>query len=72
MTKVEQVFQAWAKQLHHHDNVLAFLSVILDDWNTNASLHNSIKLAFNVELRVLSIHVLQFDGNFFASVDIDC
>lgn len=36
-----------------------------------STLHDLVKLALNMELRVLRIHVLEFDGNFLASQYVD-
>lgn len=68
--KVEEVLQAWSKEIEHHDVEFAFRLICVDSGNTGIARERLIDLGFTFEDGEFNRHMFEFNGSFLAGVDV--
>jgi hypothetical protein len=69
---IEDLFKGRAQELKNHDIVIAFCSEPANRWDTDATCKALIDAVFVLELGILHINGLKFDGNILFRNNIDC
>jgi hypothetical protein len=70
VAKVEEILETWSEELHDHDIVLALCAIVLDQGYAHSALHNLVKLALHVQLRVLGLGVLKLHRHFLVGCHV--
>jgi len=68
--EVEEVFQAWSKEIKYYDVEFAFRLIGVDSGNTCTARERFIDVGFTLEDGGVDRHMLEFDSNFFPGVDV--
>ena len=65
VAKIEEILQARSEKVQYHGIVITLSSKPTDERNSDSSSQGLVDTSFIFELRMLGLHALQFDGNFF-------
>ena len=69
--EVEEILEAGPEQLHDHDIVVALAAAPLERGYADAALHEPIDLGLDVQLRMLGLGALEFDGDLLVCGDVE-
>ena len=70
VAEVEQVLQAGAEQVEHHGIVVTLGAIPANEWDANATSKRLVNSSLVLELGVLGLDTLKFDGDLFARDDV--
>lgn len=71
VAEVEQVFERGTQEVENHGVVVALGAEPSDEWDADATGEGLVDLGFVLELRMLSLDALEFDGNLLSRDDVD-
>ena len=70
VAEVEEVFERWAEQVEHHGVVVTFRAEPSYEGDADAAGEGFVDAGFVLQLRVLGLDALEFDGDLFAGDDV--
>ena len=70
VAEVEEVLEGWAEQVEHHGVVVTFRAEPSDERDADAAGERLVDAGLVLQLRVLGLDALEFDGDLFTRDDV--
>ena len=70
VAEVEEVLERWTEQIEHHGIVVTLCAEPSYERDADAAGEGFVDAGLVFELRVLGLHALEFDGDFFAGDNV--